>query len=209
VARAHELIDATAREGRNGMISRFALMTFAALAIAACETTSEEAATTGRGGAGGAGDTSGVSTLPPPSSSGVTSMSTSPITRGNLGPAEVERELVSTGDTVYFAFDSYSLDGPAQTTLDRQAALLLKNTATNLTIEGHTDERGTREYNLALGERRATAVKDYLVAFGINPGRVRTLSYGEERPAVVGSSETAWAKNRRGVTVVVGGMAGS
>jgi peptidoglycan-associated lipoprotein len=73
----------------------------------------------------------------------------------------------------------------------------------------HTDERGTREYNLALGDRRATAVKDYLVAFGISPGRVRTLSYGEERPGAVGSNETAWAKNRRAVTVVVGGAAGS
>jgi peptidoglycan-associated lipoprotein len=87
--------------------------------------------------------------------------------------------------------------------------VLLKSGSIPVTIEGHADERGTREYNLALGERRATAVKDYLVALGISPSRVRTLSYGEERPAVVGSSEAAWAKNRRAVTVVVGGVAGS
>jgi peptidoglycan-associated lipoprotein len=105
--------------------------------------------------------------------------------------------------------DSYSLDNQAQGTLDRQAAVLLKSASIPVTIEGHADERGTREYNLALGERRATAVKDYLVAFGVNPSRVRTLSYGEERPAVPGSSEAAWAKNRRAVTVVVGVAAGS
>lgn len=126
-----------------------------------------------------------------------------------MGPAETERELSSSGDTVYFAFDSYSLDSRAQETLDRQAALLLRNNGVNVTIEGHTDERGTREYNLALGERRATAVKDYLVAFGISPARIRTLSYGEERPAVLGSNEAAWAKNRRAVTIVTGGVAGS
>jgi peptidoglycan-associated lipoprotein len=101
------------------------------------------------------------------------------------------------------------LDNQAQGTLDRQAAVLLKSGSVPVTIEGHADERGTREYNLALGERRATTVKDYLVAFGVNPSRMRTLSYGEERPAVLGSSEAAWAKNRRAVTVVVGVPAGS
>jgi peptidoglycan-associated lipoprotein len=71
-----------------------------------------------------------------------------------------------------------------------------------LTVEGHADERGTREYNLALGERRANSVRDYLVALGINPARLSTVSYGEERPAVLGSSESAWAQNRRGVFAV-------
>jgi peptidoglycan-associated lipoprotein len=189
------------------MLTRFVALSLVMLTIAACETTPEDtvAATAGKGG--GASDTSGVSTLPPSSYSTVPS---SGVQRGTLGnPADVERELVSVGDTVYFAFDSYSLDNQGQGTLDRQAAALLKSGSIPVTIEGHADERGTREYNLALGERRATAVKDYLVALGISPSRIRTLSYGEERPAVVGSSEAAWAKNRRAVTVVVGGVAGS
>lgn len=157
--------------------------------------------------------TSGGAVLPPIGSAD-SSYSTAPMgsaatQRSNAGPAEVERELVSAGDTVYFAFDSYSLDDRAQQTLNRQATLVLRNNQVSLTIEGHADERGTREYNLALGERRATAVKDYLVAFGISPSRIRTISYGEERPAVLGSNEEAWARNRRAVTVVTGSGAGS
>jgi peptidoglycan-associated lipoprotein len=189
------------------MLKRFVALSLVMLTIAACETTSEDTAAAGSGG--GTSDTSGVSTLPP-SSYTAPSVPSSGVQRGTLGnPADVERELVSIGDTVYFAFDSYSLDNQAQGTLDRQAAVLLKSGSVPVTIEGHADERGTREYNLALGERRATTVKDYLVAFGVNPSRMRTLSYGEERPAVLGSSEAAWAKNRRAVTVVVGVPAGS
>lgn len=190
------------------MLTRFVVFSMAMLTIAACETTSEETgAAAGKGG--GTSDRSGVSTLPP-SSYSTSSVPPSGVQRGTLGnPADLERELVSTGDTVYFAFDSYSLDDQAQTTLDRQATVLLKSGSIPVTIQGHADERGTREYNLALGERRATAVKDYLVAFGVNASRIRTLSYGEERPAVPGSSEATWAKNRRATTVVVGGVAGS
>ena len=179
------------------------------LGAVACESTPEESATAGSGGPTttmpGAG---GTSSFPPGGGSG--GYSSAPlggsggVQRGSLGAAEVERELVSVGDTVYFGYDSYSLDDRAQETLNRQAALLLRNTAVRVTIEGHADERGTREYNLALGERRATAVKDYLIAFGVTPGRMVTISYGEERPAVAGSSESAWAKNRRVVTVVTG-----
>ena len=193
------------------MLKKLIAYSVVILAIAACETTAEETGTTaGAGSAGGAtSGTSGVSSLP---SSGY---STSPVPssggqRGAIGsPAEVERELVSVGDTVYFAFDSYSLDALAQRTLDRQASVLLKSGSIPATVEGHADERGTREYNLALGERRASSVKDYLVASGITPGRIRTISYGEERPAAFGSSEADWAKNRRAVTVVVGVAAGS
>jgi peptidoglycan-associated lipoprotein len=122
----------------------------------------------------------------------------------------VEREIAAGGgDTVYFGFDSYALDGPAQQTLDRQAAILLRNPTAAVTVDGHCDERGTREYNLALGERRATSVKDYLVAFGISPNRIRAISYGKERPAVAGDDEAAWSKNRRAVTIVTGSAAGS
>lgn len=193
------------------MLKKLIAYSVVILAIAACETTAEETGTTaGAGSAGGAtSGTAGVSGLP---SSGY---STSPVPssggqRGAIGsPAEVERELVSVGDTVYFAFDSYTLDAVAQRTLERQAAVLLKSGSIPVTVEGHADERGTREYNLALGERRASSVKDYLVASGVTPGRVRTISYGEERPAAFGSSEADWAKNRRAVTVVVGVAAGS
>ena len=190
------------------MLRRWLVLAVVVVAVAACETATEETATGGASGLGGSGS-SGVSTISPGSSIGQP-YGSGGVQRTTLGsPADVERELVSTGDTVFFAFDSFSLDSVAQGTLDRQAALLLKSGGISVTIEGHTDERGTREYNLALGERRATAVKDYLVAYGINPGRIRTISYGEERPAVVGSNEAAWAKNRRAVTVVVGGAAGS
>ena len=190
------------------MLRRWLVLAVVVVAVAACETATEETAAGGASGLGGSGS-SGVSTISPGGSTGQP-YGSGGVQRTTLGsPADVERELVATGDTVFFAFDSFSLDSVAQGTLDRQAALLLKSGGINVTIEGHTDERGTREYNLALGERRATAVKDYLVAYGINPGRIRTISYGEERPAVVGSNEAAWAKNRRAVTVVVGGAAGS
>jgi peptidoglycan-associated lipoprotein len=105
------------------------------------------------------------------------------------------------GDRVFFAYDSSLLSPDAARTLQRQAAWLKASSAA-LTIEGHADERGTREYNLALGDRRATAVRDYLVAQGVAPNRIRTVSYGKERPAVVGNDESAWAHNRRGVSVV-------
>jgi peptidoglycan-associated lipoprotein len=90
----------------------------------------------------------------------------------------------------------------ARATLDRQASWLQQYSNLSITIEGHADERGTREYNLALGERRANAVKNYLVARGVSGSRINTISYGKERPAVVGSDEASWAQNRRGVTVV-------
>lgn len=105
-------------------------------------------------------------------------------------------------DRVFFEYDSSVLSSEAQATLDKQIAWLSKNTDAQVTIEGHCDERGTREYNLALGERRANAVKKYLVSSGVDAGRVTTTSYGKERPAVVGSSAESWAENRRGVTVV-------
>ena len=111
-------------------------------------------------------------------------------------------KLAQVGNTVYFGFDSAELSGKAQATLDRQAAFLNVNPALVVIVEGHADERGTREYNLALGDRRATAVRDYLLAKGLNSARIRTVSYGKERPAVSGSNEDAWEKNRRAATVL-------
>ena len=111
-------------------------------------------------------------------------------------------KLAQVGNTVYFGFDSSELTGEAQAILDRQAAFLNVNPTMVVIIGGHADERGTREYNLALGDRRAVAVRDYLLAKGLNAARVRTVSYGKERPAVSGSSEASWEFNRRAATVL-------
>jgi len=110
--------------------------------------------------------------------------------------------VVNVGDRVLFGYDSYELSPESRMVLDNQAAWLAQYPAIAVSIEGHADERGTREYNLALGERRANAVKNYLVALGVSPSRVSTVSYGKERPAVPGANESAWAQNRRSVTDV-------
>jgi len=117
-------------------------------------------------------------------------------------PGSQEDLTAQAGDRVFFALDSSELDSEARATLEKQAAWLNQYANLNVTIEGHADERGTREYNLALGERRAQAVKNYLISLGISPSRVNTISYGKERPAVLGTGEEAWSRNRRGVTVV-------
>lgn len=109
-------------------------------------------------------------------------------------------------DRVLFAFDSYSLDAEARDILGRQAEWLNRYPNVRVTIEGHADERGTREYNLALGERRANAARNFLAAQGVAANRMNVISYGKERPAVDGSNEAAWAQNRRAVTVLVSGF---
>ena len=117
--------------------------------------------------------------------------------------SRLARDFVeNTTDTVFFAFDSSSLSAEAQAALDTQVAWLKKHDDVNVIVQGHCDDRGTREYNLALGERRANAVKQYLVSQGIDESRISTISYGKERPAVLGSNEAAWAQNRRAVTVI-------
>ncbi len=110
--------------------------------------------------------------------------------------------IANVGDRVFFGYDRYDLNTEARMLLERQAAWLAQYPNLSLTIEGHADERGTREYNLALGERRANSVKNYLVAYGIDPRRVITISYGKERPSAAASNSSAWAQNRRAVTVV-------
>ena len=105
-------------------------------------------------------------------------------------------------DTVHFATDSSDVDAEAQAILTRQAAWLQKYPNVRVTVEGHCDERGTREYNLALGDRRANSAKNFLVNAGIPASRITTISYGKERPAATGSDEGAWAQNRRAVSVV-------
>ena len=105
-------------------------------------------------------------------------------------------------DRILFDTDSYSVDDEDRGTLDAQARWLLAHANVSVTIEGHCDERGTREYNLALGDRRANAVKNYLAARGVPAARMTTISWGKERPVAQGSDESAWAQNRRAVTVV-------
>ena len=107
-------------------------------------------------------------------------------------------------DVIYFDTDKYNIDADDQQALSQQARYLQQYPNVRVTIEGHCDERGTRDYNLALGERRANAAKNYLASLGVSPDRISTVSYGKERPAALGSTEEAWAKNRRAVTVVIG-----
>jgi peptidoglycan-associated lipoprotein len=106
-------------------------------------------------------------------------------------------------DTIYFDTDKFNVDGADQAALQAQAAWLQKYPGKRASVEGHADERGTREYNLALGERRANAAKNYLVSLGVDAGRLTTVSYGKERPVAIGSDEESWAKNRRAVTITV------
>ena len=106
-------------------------------------------------------------------------------------------------DTILFDTDRYNIDSVDQAALASQAQWLARYPAKRITIEGHCDERGTREYNLALGERRDNAAKNYLVSLGVDPSRITTVSYGKERPAALGSDEASWAQNRRAVTVTV------
>ena len=164
----------------------------AAALVAACETAPEEKAAVSGAGAATAPTTATPSVSPPPMPSGPAP--------GSKGDFEAK-----VGDRIFFDFDKYSLKANARATLEKQAAWLNKWPAVTITVEGHCDERGTREYNLALGERRANSVKDYLVALGVNPSRIRTISYGKERPVALGSNDAAWAQNRRGVTTITGG----
>ena len=164
------------------MFQRILAIVATTFLLAACETASQVS-----------GDSASTSASNTASSSSASSSA------ADKTPAE---KLAQVGDTVNFGFDSAELTVSARSTLNRQAAFLSLNPDLMIVIEGHADERGTREYNLALGDRRATAVRDYLVAKGINSARVRTVSYGKERPAVAGSDEAAWAKNRRAATVL-------
>ena len=115
--------------------------------------------------------------------------------------ADFQRSVGS--NTVNFALDQYDIDATARGILDAQAEWLARHPAVRVTIEGHADEAGTREYNLALGDRRANAAKNYLAARGVSEGRMTTISYGKERPVALGSDEGSDARNRRAVTVVL------
>ena len=167
---------------------RILAMIAAAVLLAACSSTPEGVAELK--GAGGAQPAPPAPT-PPPQQQAM-----------RQAPLDAAGELAQIGDRVLYDTDKSDLSPAARATVDKQAAWMKKYANVSVTIEGHCDERGTREYNLALGERRAIAVKNYLVALGVQPSRIKTISYGKERPAVVGSTDQAWAQNRRGVTVV-------
>ncbi|HKX06774.1 MAG TPA: peptidoglycan-associated lipoprotein Pal [Stellaceae bacterium] len=118
------------------------------------------------------------------------------------GASSPQQAMVSAGNTIYFALDRSDITGESRQVLLRQAALLNQNPSWTVTVEGHCDERGTVEYNLGLGERRANATKQALIALGVAAGRINIISYGKERPANPGHNEQSWAQNRRAVTVV-------
>ena len=170
---------------------KFLTLLAAVALLAGCSSTPDEtAATTSAGTAAGSGSVSG-------SGSGV-----SAVVMPSADPKSQEWLVVNIGDRVFFDYDRSDLKSEAQETVERVAAWMLTYPDVTLAIEGHCDERGTREYNLALGERRANSVRSYLLALGIDANRLTTISYGKERPAVLGSNEVAWAQNRRAVFVV-------
>jgi peptidoglycan-associated lipoprotein len=123
---------------------------------------------------------------------------------GRAAPGSQQDFVVNVGDRVFFANDSTDLSSEARSTLDRQAAWLRQYNRYTVTLEGHADERGTREYNLALSARRAAVTRDYLASRGVDGGRIRTVSYGKERPVAVCNEESCWNQNRRAVTVLNG-----
>ena len=124
---------------------------------------------------------------------------------GQITPGTTEEFVANVGDRVFFDTDQSSLSDEARATLQRQAAWMALYPNLTFTVEGHADERGTREYNLALGGRRANSAKDYLVSLGVDAGRLSTVSYGKERPVCLDSNENCWAQNRRAVSVIVSG----
>jgi peptidoglycan-associated lipoprotein len=126
------------------------------------------------------------------------------VNAGAATPGSPQDFAVNVGDRVFFDSDSSELSPTAQATLDKQARWLQQYARYNFTVEGHADERGTREYNFALGARRAEAAKQYLVARGIPASRIHTISYGKERPVAVCNDISCWSQNRRAVTVLAG-----
>jgi len=158
--------------------------------VSACETASEEKAMSSGSGA----------------SQGSAATTAAPMAKEAMGikPGSQQDLVVNVGDRVFFDFDKFNVRPDQRSTLDKQVAWMKANPSVTVVVEGHCDERGTREYNLALGERRANAVKDYMAASGVNPERIQVISYGKERPVALGSTDEAWSQNRRGVTKVSG-----
>ena len=196
-------------------MKRFLLLAAGAALLTACETASEiDAIASGASGSSATSATSDTSATTSTASSGSSDSSSSSSSSTSSSGASSESTtsysydtdpktaLIKVGDRVLFGYDSSELDDEDRSVLDNQAKFLNQNPSLKVTIEGHCDERGTREYNLALGEKRASAVKDYLISVGINSERVSVVSYGKERPQVLGSNKAAWSMNRRSVTTI-------
>lgn len=211
---------------RTTFVSLFAAL----LLVAACETSPDEAASTaGAGASTESTGEAGVASAAVAPGAGMVAPGVTPESRAG-GPAvaaltpetaTLSREpsaagravaaipkgsqedfVLNVGDTIYFDYDKSILTPESQRTLEQQAVWLKQFPGAAVTIQGHADERGTREYNLALGDRRATAVKNFLTALGVDDSGIEILSYGKERPAALGHNEAAWAQNRRGVTII-------
>lgn len=202
-------------------MNRFLLLAAIAALLAACETASEiDAIASGTSGSSGttsasSSASSSTSDESSTSSSSGSSNSGSSDSTASSGSSSTETgstsysydtdpktALIKVGDRVLFGYDSSDLDDDDRAILNNQSKFLNQNPSLKVTIEGHCDERGTREYNLALGEKRASSVKDYLISLGINSDRISVVSYGKERPQVLGSNKAAWSMNRRSVTTI-------
>ncbi|GAA0526485.1 peptidoglycan-associated lipoprotein [Rhizomicrobium palustre] len=142
---------------------------------------------------------------PPPAPAPAPVAAPAPAPTSKIVPGSAEDLRVNVGDTVHFEYNLYAVQDADKATVQRQAAWLAKYPNIKVTVEGHADERGTREYNIALGAKRANAVKEYLVSLGVSAARVDTVSYGKEKPICTESTEACWAQNRRGVTIVASG----
>ena len=204
-------------------MKRFLLLGAIAALLAACETASEiDAIASGASGSSGSttasssastsstsdgtttSSSSGSSDSSASSATSATSASSSTETGSSSYSYDTDPKtaLIKVGDRVLFGYDSSELDDDDRAILNNQSKFLNQNPSLKVTIQGHCDERGTREYNLALGEKRASSVKDYLISLGINSERISVVSYGKERPQVLGSNKAAWSMNRRSVTTI-------
>ena len=200
-------------------MKRFLLLGAIAALLAACETASEIDAIAS-GASGSSGTTTASSSASSSTSDGTTTSSSSGSSDSSASSAssassstetgsssysydtDPKTALIKVGDRVLFGYDSSELDDDDRAILNNQSKFLNQNPSLKITIQGHCDERGTREYNLALGEKRASSVKDYLISLGINSERISVVSYGKERPQVLGSNKAAWSMNRRSVTTI-------
>ena len=144
------------------------------------------------------------STPPPPADVVTAPTPMTPTNTANMPGSQSHFAAAMSGaDTIYFETDRYNIDNDDMAALRRQAEYMIQYPSARATVEGHADERGTRDYNLALGERRANAARNYLVSLGVADNRLSTVSYGEERPVATGSNDSAWQRNRRSVTVMM------
>jgi len=183
-------------------LTRYSLVLMVTLVLAACATAPKETASTKSTTSSTSSTSSDSSASDSSTASSSTEVTKPEVVDGvYVGTDTVEMLAVDVPDRIFFAYDSYSLASGAQDTLAKQAKWLKANGSVTISIEGHADERGTREYNLALGDRRANTAKDFLMAQGISSSRITTISFGKERPVNAASNKKAWAQNRRSVTV--------